>query len=526
MNIFGEHLLSWIAFSPLLAAALTVVMPNDKLGRWVGLAGSLLVLALSIAMYANFDAANAGYQFLVQKEWLPAIGVKYALGVDGINLYFVLLTTFLTPVVLASAWRAIGGDGARKYFALMLALESAVLGAFLSLDLFLFYIFWEVMLIPTFFLIGIWGFKDRIYAAQKFLLYTFVGSVPMLVAIIYLVLQTKVQLGFYSAGVSDVLRLTLPGDGALSVQGLLFLAFALAFAVKVPLFPLHTWLPDAYVQAPTGGTVMLSAVLAKLGGYGLIRFAMPLTPAVLPQYAPWMMGLAAIAIVYGAIVAMAQDDIKRLIAYSSLSHMGYVVFGLFALNQIGATGAVFQMVSHGISTGALFLLAGLLYERKHSRAIHSFNGLAKSIPLFAITMLIVSMSSVALPGTNGFIGEFLVLQGGFLANPWFTVVAGLGVILGAVYMLGLCQRVLFGVPDEDKSHALHDLNWREFAYLAPLVVLIGVMGLYPKALLGNIEPSIAEFTKRITVSAPAAASAPAPAETTAGEQTDAEKASH
>lgn len=523
MNLFGEHLLSWIAFSPLLVAAATAAMPNDKLARGVALGGALLVLALSLVMYTGFDPAVAGYQFLVEKSWLPGIGVKYAFGVDGINLYFVLLTTFLTPVVLASAWRAVG-ERAKGYFALMLALESAVLGAFLSLDLFLFYVFWEVMLVPTFFLIGIWGFKERIYAAQKFLIYTFVGSVPMLIAIIYLVLQTKTQLGFYSASLADVLKLTLPGEGALSVQGLLFIAFGLAFAVKVPLFPLHTWLPDAYVQAPTGGTVILSAVMAKLGGYGLIRFAMPISPAVLPDYAPWMMGLAAIAIVYGAVVAITQDDIKRLIAYSSLSHMGYVVFGLFALNQIGATGAVYQMISHGISTGALFLLAGLLYERKHSREIHSFNGLAKSVPLFAITMLIVSMSAVALPGTNGFVGEFLVLQGGFLAHPWFTVVAGLGVILGAVYMLGLCQRVLFGVPNEDKNHGLHDLNWREFAYLAPLVVLIGVMGLYPKALLGRMEPSIVEFTKRITVSSPAAA--PAPAAQAPAEQTEAGKAPH
>ncbi|RYZ93777.1 MAG: NADH-quinone oxidoreductase subunit M, partial [Proteobacteria bacterium] len=321
MNLFGEHLLTWIAFSPLIVAALTLAMPNDKLGRSVGLGGSLVVFILSLVMFSHFDGANAGYQFVVQKEWLPAIGVKFAFGVDGISVFFVLLTTFLTSVILASSWRAIT-SGPRKYFALMLVLESTVLGAFLSLDLFLFYIFWEVMLIPTFFLIGIWGFKERIYAAQKFLLYTFVGSVPMLVAIIYLVLQTKSQLGFYSAGLPDLMKLTLPGDGALSVQGLLFLAFTLAFAVKVPLFPLHTWLPDAYVQAPTGGTVILSAVLAKLGGYGLIRFAMPLSPMVLPQYAPWMMGLAAIAIVYGAIVAMAQDDIKRLIAYSSLSHMG------------------------------------------------------------------------------------------------------------------------------------------------------------------------------------------------------------
>lgn len=510
-----NHLLSWITFSPLIVAVLAALVPNDKASRWVALAGSVAVFGLALVLFGAFDPASGGYQFVEQKDWLPMIGVKYAFGVDGISLFFVLLTTFLVPVVIASAWRSVE-EGVRRYLFFLLALESTVLGAFLSLDLFLFYIFWEVMLVPTFFLIGIWGFKDRIYAAQKFLLYTFAGSVPMLVGIIYLVLQSKTQFGFYTADISELLKLNLEGGSITSAQGLVFLAFALAFAVKVPLFPFHTWLPDAYTQAPTGGTVMLSAVMAKLGGYGLIRFAMPLAPSVLPIVSPWMMGLAAFAIVYGACVAIAQTDMKRLIAYSSLSHMGYVVLGLFALNQIGVTGSLYQMISHGISTGALFLLAGILYERKHSREIRSFSGLARSIPLFSIVMFAVTMSSIALPGTNGFIGEFLVLQGGFLSNPWIASFAGLGVILGAVYMLWLCQRVLFGAPGEDKSHALADLNWREFAYLAPLLILIGWMGLYPSTLLHRMEPSVAEFTKRISATAapatpadPAAPAAPA-----------------
>lgn len=504
LNLFGDHVLTWLTFSPLLVAVLTLLSPREEIGRWVALVGSLAIFAFSLLMYAGFDPAVPGYQFAVSRDWLPALGVKYSLGIDGVSLYLVLLTTFLIPLIVMSAWHAVE-QGARRYLFFMLMLECTVIGAFLTLDLFLFYVFWEAMLIPMFFLIGIWGSKERVYAAQKFLLYTFAGSVPMLVAIIYLVMQTKVQQGAYSAALVDVLRLTLPGDGAFSVQGLIFLAFTLAFSIKVPLFPLHTWLPDAHVQAPTGGSVILAGVLLKLGGYGLIRFAMPLAVSVLPIYAPWMMGIAAVAIVYGACVAIAQDDIKKLVAYSSVSHMGYVILGLFALNQIGVTGAVYQMLNHGVSTGALFLLVGILYERKHTREIAAYSGLAKTIPLYSIAMIIVTFSSIALPGTNGFIGEFLILQGAFLANPWWTALAGTGVILGAVYMLWLCQRILFGVPDEKKSHGLTDLNWREFAYLAPLLFLIVFMGLYPKTFFTRMEPAIAEFTKRITVVAPAAA---------------------
>jgi len=280
------------------------------------------------------------------------------------------------------------------------------------------------------------------------------------------------------------------------------MAFALAFAIKVPLFPLHTWLPDAHVQAPTGGSVILAGVLLKLGGYGLIRFAMPISASVLPIVSPWMMGIAAIAIVYGACVAIAQDDMKKLVAYSSVSHMGYVILGLFALNHIGVTGAVYQMLNHGVSTGALFLLVGILYERTHTREIKAYSGLAKTIPLFSIVMIIVTFSSIALPGTNGFVGEFLILQGSFLAHPLFTAIAGTGVILGAVYMLWLCQRILFGEADAEKSKDLTDINWREFGYLAPLIVLVFLMGIYPKMFFDRMEPSILEFTKKIQVSQP------------------------
>jgi NADH-quinone oxidoreductase subunit M len=487
--LFGEHILSWLTFGPLLFAGILFALPRgmDEAARWIALAGSSLVFALSLVVFLSFDKGNAGYQFVVQKEWLPLIGAHYLLGLDGISLFLVLLTTFLVPIIVLSAWHAVETD-AKKYLAFMLALESAILGAFLALDLFLFYVFWEAMLIPMFFLIGIWGSKDRIYAAQKFLLYTFAGSVPMLIAIIYLVMQTKLQLGTYSASITDVLALKISSEGGfLSPQGLIFMAFALAFAIKVPLFPLHTWLPDAHVQAPTGGSVILAGVLLKLGGYGLMRFAMPLAPTLLPAFAPIMMAIASVAIVYGAFVAIAQDDIKKLVAYSSVSHMGYVILGLFALNQIGVTGSMYQMLNHGVSTGALFLLVGVLYERKHTRAI----------------LLIVTFSSIALPGTNGFVGEFLILQGSFLANPWYTALAGTGVIFGAVYMLWLCQRILFGVPDAQKSEGLTDINWREFYYLAPLVALVFVMGLYPKFFFDRMEPSLTQFTKKITTSAQA-----------------------
>lgn len=496
--IFGEHILSWLIFSPLLLAAVLFCLPKgmDEAARWIAFAGSMAVFGISLVLFFSFNGAEAGFQFVVQKEWLPLIGAKYSLGIDGVSLFLVLLTTFLVPIIVLSAWHAVEND-AKRYLAFMLALEGTILGAFLALDLFLFYVFWEAMLIPMFFLIGIWGSKDRIYAAQKFLLYTFVGSVPMLVAIIYLVLQTKAQFGDYSASLNDVLNLKLAADGIFSPQGLIFIAFALAFAIKVPLFPLHTWLPDAHVQAPTGGSVILAGVLLKLGGYGLLRFAMPLASGVLPLVAPWMMGISAVAIVYGAFVAIAQDDIKKLVAYSSVSHMGYVVLGLFALNQIGITGSMYQMLNHGVSTGALFLLVGVLYERKHTRAIAAYSGLATSVPLFSIIMVIVTFSSVALPGTNGFVGEFLILQGSFLASPLWTAIAGTGVIFGAVYMLWLCQRILFGVPDPQKAEGLTDINWREFYYLAPLVALVFIMGLYPKFFLDRMEPSLVQLTKRI-----------------------------
>ncbi len=491
-------MLSVLIFSPLFLGAMMFLLPAgaERLQKLWGIGASLVVFFFSLSLYGRFAAETAGLQMVERYDWIAQFGISYFIGIDGLSIYLVLLTTLLVPIILLSSWSAVEVS-VRKYIFFLLFLESTILGAFLTMDLFLFYVFWEAMLIPMFFIIGIWGGAQRIYAAQKFLLYTAAGSVPMLVAIIYLVFQHKVQFGAYSAALLDLYRLSLPAGGALSAQGLVFLAFTLAFAVKVPLFPLHTWLPDAHVQAPTGGSVILAGVLLKLGGYGLMRFAMPLSVGVLPTFAPWFMTISAVAIVYGACVALVQDDIKKLVAYSSVSHMGYVILGIFAMNEIGYTGALYQMLNHGVSTGMLFLLVGILYERKHTKEIKAYSGLARTVPLFTIFLLIATFSSIALPGTNGFIGEFLILQGAFLANPWVAAVAGTGVILGAVYMLWLCQRILFGKPDPEKSKGLTDLNWREAAYLVPLVFLVFWMGLYPKHFFQKMEPSIKAFSQRV-----------------------------
>jgi len=506
--MLSENALSVLVFAPLVLALGIFLIPKSAefFQKLYAMFVSLVVFAFSCLFYVNFQSESTNYQFIINKAWLPNIGVSYLIGIDGISLLLIMLTTFLVPIIILSAWKAVEKN-VRNYLFFMLFLETTILGAFVSLDIFLFYIFWEAMLIPMFFIIGIWGGKERIYAAQKFLLYTVAGSVPMLVAIIYLVAQHKMQFGVYSASLLNLSNLALPGVGFFSVQGLIFLAFSLAFAIKVPLFPLHTWLPDAHVQAPTGGSVILAGVLLKLGGYGLMRFAMPLSTSVLPLYAPYFMAIATIAIVYGACVAMVQTDIKKLVAYSSVSHMGYVILGLFALNQIGITGSLYQMLNHGVSTGALFLLVGVLYERKHTRDISAYSGLAKSLPLFSIIMLIATFSSIALPGTNGFIGEFLILQGAFLTNPYLTAIAGTGVILGAVYMLWLCQRILFGSPEPTKSNELSDINFREFSYLLPLIILIFVMGIYPKIFLKKVETSITQFTQKIQITS----NAPVPA---------------
>jgi len=501
---FSDHLLTVLVFLPIVWGFIGLLLPSqDQVGRtimcgWAFL-GSLLTFLFSCILYSNFLSNGEAFQFTETYSWIPSFGINYQLGMDGISLLLVVLTTFLSPVVIIASFNAVQ-HRIKEYYFLLLALETGMLGAFVSLDIFLFYVFWEVMLLPMYYLIGIWGGKERIYAAMKFFLYTVVGSLLMLVAIFYLAYQHKVQYGEFSTALLDLYNLSLDGQGWLSVQAILFLAFSLAFAIKVPLFPFHTWLPDAHVQAPTAGSVILAGVLLKLGGYGFIRFAFPLFPDAVYQYQIPFFVLGVIAIIYGALVAMVQPDIKKLVAYSSVSHMGYVIIGLFSLNTIAVSGSVYQMLSHGISTGALFLLVGMIYERRHTREIDQFGGIAKVMPLFATVFMIVTLSSVALPGTNGFIGEFLILLGTWKANKLAAALAGLGVVFGAVYMLWVYQRVMFGEIKREENKRLKDLSGREIFVLAPIVFLIFVMGIFPNFFFEKMNPSVERFLVQVNQS--------------------------
>jgi NADH-quinone oxidoreductase subunit M len=492
------HLLSVLIFFPLAWATLGLGLPgvSPKLARSWALVGSLGAFVISMLVFGRYDPSGAEFQLVEQADWIPSLGVSYHLGLDGISLWLVMLTTFLMPIVVLGSFAGVE-KREKEYYFLLLALEAAMIGAFVTLDVFVFYVFWEAMLIPMYFLVGIWGGKDRIYAAMKFFLYTLVGSLLMLVAIFYLVHLHQVQFGVYSTDLLNLYRVQVPGGETFwSPQSLLFLAFALAFAIKVPLFPLHTWLPDAHVQAPTAGSVILAGVLLKMGGYGFIRFAFPLFPVAVQTYQPLFLALGAIAIVYGAWVAMVQPDIKKLVAYSSVSHMGYVVLGLFALNSIGATGAIYQMLNHGISTPGLFLLVGMIYERRHTREIKDYGGIARVMPHYAIALIIMTLSSVALPGTNGFVGEFLILLGTWETNRVIGAIAGTGVIFGAVYMLWMVQRVMFGPLKNDENKKLKDLTGREILVLMPLIVAVFVMGVVPNLFFQKMEPSIARFLER------------------------------
>jgi NADH-quinone oxidoreductase subunit M len=497
MESLNSHLLSVIVFLPLFWALLGILIPagqNGALRAWT-LLGTLVTFGFSIAMYCQFTTAGAEFQMTEISEWIPGLGISYSVGVDGLSLWLILLTTFLMPLATLSSFKAIEGRQ-REYYFLLLALETGMLGAFVSLDIFLFYVFWEAMLLPMYFLIGVFGGKDRVYAAMKFFLYTMVGSLLMLVAIFFLAYQHKIQFGSYSTALLDLYKVHTEAGGWFAPQCLLFLAFALAFAIKVPLFPLHTWLPDAHVQAPTAGSVILAAVLLKMGGYGFMRFAFPLFPDAVHQYQVPFMILGSIAIVYGAWVAMVQPDIKKLVAYSSVSHMGYVIVGLFALTPIAATGAYYQMLNHGISTGALFLLVGIIYERRHTRDISAFGGITRVMPLFAVAFMIVTLSSIGLPGTNGFVGEFLILLGSWQTNPGLTAISTTGVIFGAVYMLWMFQRVMFGQVTHKENEQLQDLTGREMAVLAPFIAAIFFMGVYPNFFFEKLEPSVNHFLAR------------------------------
>jgi NADH-quinone oxidoreductase subunit M len=491
------YLLSLLIFVPLAGALLVLLVPGSgeqraPLIRQLGLGVSLAVFALSLMLWARFDPAMADFQMVEKIAWIPAFGIDYHLGVDGISLWLVVLTAFLTPVSLLCSWESIEKK-TKAFVFFILALESFMIGVFLALDLFLFYVFWDAMLIPMYFLIGVWGYDRRIYAAIKFMLYTMAGSVLMLVAILGLAYLHSQATGAYSF---DYLRL-LSIEIAPATQYWWFLAFAIAFAIKVPLFPFHTWLPDAHVEAPTAGSVILAGVLLKMGTYGLIRFAFPLFPDAAAFFAPYIAWLAVIGIVYGALVAMVQPDMKKLVAYSSVSHLGFVVLGICALNANGLQGAVYQMIAHGVSTGGLFLIVGMLSERRHTRLIAQYGGLKGVVPHLTAAFFLITLSSIGLPSLNGFIGEFLVLLGTFLWDWRFAAVAATGVILSAVYMLWMVQRVYYGEVTHEENRHLPDLTPREWAVITPVLVMAVFMGVFPTFFLAPTAPAVDKLVQRV-----------------------------
>ncbi|MCL4548610.1 MAG: NADH-quinone oxidoreductase subunit M [Bacteroidetes bacterium] len=494
-------LLTYLLFTPVVGSVLVLFFRNEQkqLARWFGLIVSFISFVISLIIYFRFDPTNPQFQFIHQVTWIKSLNISYHVGVDGISLLLVLLTTFLTPLTLLSTWKAIEKNVKMFTFS-MLFLEAGMLGVFISLDIFLFYIFWEAMLIPMYFIIGIWGGERRIYASLKFFIYTMFGSLLMLVAIIWLTVYASGMLGKFTTSLADLYKVgpTIPHQ----IQGWMFGAFFLSFAIKVPIFPLHTWLPDAHVEAPTAGSVILAGVLLKMGTYGLIRFCLPLFPQSAVQYAPLVSVLAVIGIIYGALVSMVQTDMKKLVAYSSVSHLGFVVLGIFAMTVESVQGAVIQMINHGLSTGALFLLVGILYERTHRRDIAFYGGIAKIVPLYATILMIASLSSIGLPGLNGFIGEFLILLGSFkspvLNSWWFTIFAATGVIFAAVYLLWMYQRVVFGeVKNEELKHELTDMNLREMIVMVPILIFIVWIGVYPNTFLKLTEASTQSILQQV-----------------------------
>jgi NADH-quinone oxidoreductase subunit M len=484
------NLLDLLIAIPGIGFILTLLIPRaqEQLIRMVTLGFSLLAFALSLGLATGYQAGQSGQQFVTNRIWISNPEIHWHVGIDGLSLWLIILSTFLTPIAILISWRYIK-DRSKEFFAFLLLLEFGLVGVFAAWDLFLFYVFWEIVLVPMYFLIGIWGHDRRIYAAVKFFLYTFAGSVLMLVAIIFL---------YNRAGTFDYAAI-LNGLGSGSImlshgeETLLFLGFFVAFAIKVPLFPLHTWLPDAHVEAPSAGSLMLASVMLKMGTYGLVRFCLPMFPTAARENAPWIVVLAIIGIIYGALVAMVQPNMKKLVAYSSVSHLGFVVLGIFSFTQMGLDGAVYQMLNHGISTGALFILVGFMYERRHSLEIADYGGVATAAPWLATIFLITTLASIGLPMLNNFVGEFLVLQGTAQAHFSWTVFAALGVILSACYMLWMYQRVFFGELSDEVKHHMPDFNAREWACMIPLVVMMVWMGVYTQTFL----PAVTEANLKI-----------------------------
>ncbi|MDA8308861.1 MAG: NADH-quinone oxidoreductase subunit M [Deltaproteobacteria bacterium] len=493
MNHLSFPILSTLIFFPLLCAILLMFIrseggKNDELLRKIALVASVVEFLISLVLLKYFNDSTPGMQFVEFAPWVRSLSINYFVGLDGISLWLVIMTAFFVPLCVLCSWTYIKEK--TKYFLISIfILESAMIGAFVSLDLILFYVFWEVMLIPMFLLIGVWGGERRIYSAVKFFLYTAAGSIFMLVAIIYLYYFSYKTTGAGTFNLLDLYKLNIP----ITTQLWLCAAFTVAFAIKVPIFPLHTWLPDAHVEAPTAGSVILAAILLKMGTYGFLRFSMPLFPYASHEFIPVIAFLAIAGIIYGALVAWAQPDMKKLVAYSSVSHLGFVMLGLFAFNIEGIEGGIYQMLNHGLNTGALFLLVGMIYERRHTRMMDDFGGLAKVMPVFAIFLMIATLGSVAVPGTNSFVGEIMILVGAFRAYPVCGVFAVSGMVLGAVYMLWMYQKVMFGPVTSEVNRKLPDLNKREIATMLPIAVLVFVMGIFPGMFLHKMDSSVKYF---------------------------------
>jgi NADH-quinone oxidoreductase subunit M len=486
-------ILSLITFLPLAGAILLIFVNRNKknLLRFVSLAIAIITFIFSLSLYFNFNDQIPNPQFVEKADWL-GYGIKYHIGVDGISLFLILLTTFLMPIIILSSWTYIQKK-VKEYLIFMLILETGIIGVFVALNLFLFYVFWEAMLIPMYFLIGVWGGPRKIYATLKYVLFTMFGSLLMLVAIFFLYSMYYKATGVYSFNIFDFYRLVLNPN----IQIWLFLAFALSFAIKVPLFPFHTWLPDAHVEAPTGGSVILAAVLLKMGAYGFLRFALPLFPDAVMRFLPYLAVLSLIGIIYGGLMALIQKDAKSLVAYSSVSHMGLIMLAVFALNAEAMEGAIYQMLNHGLSTGALFLIVGILYERSHTRMIKDYGGVSKQMPVFSAFFLICMLSSVGLPGLNGFIGEILCIFGIFKANKLLAILGISTIILAAGYLLWMFQRVMQGPITNEKILSFKDINKREIVYLVPIVIMMFWMGIYPKPFLRKMDSSVTHLLNRV-----------------------------
>jgi len=490
-----NYYLSIILFTPAIGALLILLMnkQNENAIKWVANLTALAGFLVSVPLWFWFDPNASDFQFVERAQWIPSVGAEYFLGVDGLSTLLILLTTMMGTIAVLSSWTAIT-ERVKEYYIFLLLLQTGMLGAFMALDFLLFFLFWEVMLVPMYFLIGIWGSSNRLYSAIKFFLYTLVGSVVMLLGILALYFYNHTLTGVYTFDITQFHKLAVP----FNLQWWVFLAFFLGFAIKVPMFPFHTWLPDAHTDAPTAGSVILAAVLLKMGTYGFLRFSLPILPEASRHFVPMMVLLSIIGIVYGALVALAQKDWKRLVAYSSVSHMAVVMLGMFALNPVGITGSIVQQLNHGISTGALFLLVGVVYERRHTREISEYGGLSKVMPVYAAVFLIMTMSSIGLPTLNGFIGEFLILQGVFVVSKVWAAFAASGVVLGAAYMLYLYQRTMFGKIENPKNERLLDMGQREFVTFAPLLILAVWMGIYPAPFLRRLEKSVQHIVERVS----------------------------